>query len=96
MVAILKTLSTRRVWASAGARALALYVMLEWYVLAACRAFAERHARRMMSPQRGAAMLEYAVLAALIVVGTIAATQALGTSIGQIFTRLRNRITSMG
>lgn len=72
------------------------YVMVEVYLRALIEYLAERHARRMLSPKRGAAMVEYAVLAALIVVGTITATQLLGTSIGQVFTRIRNRIANLG
>lgn len=72
------------------------YVMVEVYLRVLIEYLAERHARRMLSPQRGAAMVEYAVLAALIVVGTITATQLLGTSIGQVFTRIRNRIANLG
>ena len=77
-------------------RVIRVYVAVVWYLQMSARRLMEGHGRRISKPQRAAAMVEYAVLAALIVVGTIAATEALGASIGGVFDRIRSRINGLG
>ncbi len=79
-----------------GESVIRVYLEAVWWLRELAQRLAESCARRVLGPQRGAAMVEYAVLAALVVVGTIAATQALGVSIGGVFDRIRTRLSGLG
>ena len=48
--------------------------------------------KRFLSDETGLELSEYAVAAALIAVATVAAFTALGTTIGQVITNLKNMI----
>jgi Flp pilus assembly pilin Flp len=52
--------------------------------------------RRLGSAQAGQSMVEYAIVAALIAIVAMAAVQALGGGIAQVFTNILNRITGIG
>lgn len=52
--------------------------------------------RRLGSAQAGQSMVEYAIVAALIAIVAMAAVQALGGGIAQVFTNILNRISGIG
>lgn len=52
--------------------------------------------RRLGATQSGQSMVEYAIIAALIAIVAMAAVQALGGGIAQVFTNILNRILSIG
>lgn len=51
--------------------------------------------RRLACAQSGQSMVEYAIIAALIAIVAMAAVQALGGGIAQVFTNILNRILSI-
>lgn len=52
--------------------------------------------RWLRSAQAGQSMVEYAIVAALIAIVAMAAVQALGGGIAQVFTNILNRISGIG
>jgi len=52
--------------------------------------------RRLGAGQAGQSMVEYAIVAALIAVVAMAAVQALGGGIAQVFTNILSRIQGIG
>ncbi|MCL5107386.1 MAG: Flp family type IVb pilin [Chloroflexi bacterium] len=55
-----------------------------------------KHAGRSGLGQRGQSMVEYAMIAALIAVAALAAIQALGGGIIQVFQNILNAIAGLG
>lgn len=53
-------------------------------------------ARRLGSTQAGQSMVEYAIVAALIAIVAMAAVQALGGGIAQVFINILNSILGIG
>jgi Flp pilus assembly pilin Flp len=51
---------------------------------------------RLWSEERGQSMVEYAIVVALIAIIAMAAVQAFGQGISQVFQQLLSKITSLG
>ena len=69
-------------------RLLALYVSRTLWLT--------RMGRRLRTEERGQSMVEYAIVVALVAVIAMAAVQAFGQGISQVFQQLLSQITSLG
>jgi Flp pilus assembly pilin Flp len=80
-----------RAWRRAGGGATGLIRTAVVVEAAARRAFA-----RVLEPEPGQSMVEYAIVLALVALAAMLAVQLLGTGVAQVFTNILGKIQNLG